>query len=125
MPADPVSIAGVYIGYTTLIFTIMSVALVVISIFFGVVLNDRKKFQHEKVSQVVQDKLCQDADFKDTILKIIVNHQSFKADFIQQIINDPYFANCILEFMQNRLAPESKVETDSKIAKIRNQVKEG
>ncbi|MCD8064344.1 hypothetical protein [Akkermansia sp.] len=122
IPADPISIAGVYIGYTTLIFTIMSVALVVISIYFAIILSDKKEYEHAKVTSVVQEKLCTDNDFKKNIINLIMNNDSFRTDFIDQLVASEYFKKCVTGSLQVSFGkPEPTSEKD--VDDIRGKIK--
>lgn len=121
MPTDPVSIAGVYIGYTTLIFTIMSVALVVISIYFAIIFSDKKEYEHAKVITAVQERLCIDSEFKKNIVNLIMDNDSFRTDLIDQLVASEYFKKCVTGPLQVSFGkPEPTSEKD--VDDIRGQI---
>ncbi len=100
----------------------MSVALVVISIYFAIILSDKKEYEHAKVTSVVQEKLCTDNDFKKNIINLIMNNDSFRTDFIDQLVASEYFKKCVTGSLQVSFGkPEPTSEKD--VDDIRGKIK--
>lgn len=91
----------------------MSVALVVISIYFAIILSDKKEYEQAKVTSAVQERLCSDNEFKKNIINLVMNNDSFRTDFINQLVTSEYFKKCVTGSLQVSFTrPELTSEKD-------------
>lgn len=105
---DPVSVVSAYISYTTLIFTIMSVAIVIASIYFAVLFNEKRKALHEKVFNEVKERMCSSEDFGQQVSVQILRNKSFQADLMKQLISSEEFNGLVSKFFADRLGRQQE-----------------
>lgn len=99
----------------------MSVALVVISIYFAIILSDKKEYEHAKVTAAVQETLCADNELRIKILALIMNNDSFRTDLINQLVTSEYFRQCVTgSFHVSFEKPE--LTSEKEVGDIRKQI---
>lgn len=124
VPQDPIGIAGSYIAYTTLLFTILSIMLVIVSIVFGALMYSKKNELHDHVYGELKINLLEDKDFRGKVIESMLKDSSFLQDFIDQMSSKNEFRECISSYISEKFnsdsqSPKNRRDSDVDIIKGR------